>query len=195
MSRALTLAGLDSLAVLPAAQTIRYLRAWVSTGPLPRRAATNAVRTNLTLTESDGTTAKSAGQQPHRYSHCRGAHCRGPRSGRRRRLGDSVGSLPPGMDDKWYSPAGRTPASRMQIAVDTSDARSPPLAAGFDRAAPHLIKPNSEELAHLAASVPATWRSRSIGTSPPRSSTRHTLIARGARRSRDAGASGYRSGR
>ena len=60
------------------------------------------------------------------------------------------GSLPPGLPDSWYSemvhllqPYG------CKVAVDTSDAPLAALAAGLDRSAPDLIKPNSEELAGL----------------------------------------------
>lgn len=59
VARALTLAGVDALAVLPAAEDDPFLSALRTTGV--RYAAVpiaGAVRTNLAITENDGTTTK-----------------------------------------------------------------------------------------------------------------------------------------
>jgi hypothetical protein len=55
------------------------------------------------------------------------------------------------MSDSWYSDmvAALQPLG-CKVAVDTSDAPLAALAADLERAAPDLIKPNSEELAGLA---------------------------------------------
>jgi len=61
------------------------------------------------------------------------------------------GSVPPGMSEGWYSDmvAALQPLG-CKVAVDTSDGPLAALAANLERAAPDLIKPNSEELAGLA---------------------------------------------
>ena len=59
------------------------------------------------------------------------------------------GSLPPGLPDSWYSEmVALLHPHDCRVAVDTSD-RPLGLAAGLDRAAPDLLKPNAEELAGL----------------------------------------------
>jgi 1-phosphofructokinase len=61
------------------------------------------------------------------------------------------GSLPPGMPECWYSDMVATLRQfGCKVAVDTSDAPLAALAADLERAAPDLIKPNSEELAGVA---------------------------------------------
>ena len=61
------------------------------------------------------------------------------------------GSLPPGTPDDWYAEVvARLQSRDCKVAVDTSEAPLTALAEAFGRAAPDLIKPNSEELAGLA---------------------------------------------
>ena len=61
------------------------------------------------------------------------------------------GSLPPGVPDDWYADVvARLHDFDCRVAVDTSEGPLSALAAAFDRAAPDLIKPNSEELAGLS---------------------------------------------
>lgn len=153
VARALTLAGLDALALLPAAPQDPILAALVSRRVRHHAVpVAHAVRTNLTLTESDGTTTKINEPGGALDAHTVEAFTAAVTE---RAAGATwvvlSGSLPPGMADSWYSemiesllPLG------CKIAVDTSDAPLSALAAGFGRAAPHLIKPNSEELAYLA---------------------------------------------
>ena len=123
VARALTLAGLDVVAVLPAGESdpiLAGLRAiGVDVHAIPIAAA---VRTNVAITEPDGA-----------------------------RWVVLSGSLPPGLNDSWYSDvvAALQPLG-CKVAVDTSDGPLAALAAGLERAAPDLIKPNSEELAGLA---------------------------------------------
>ena len=55
------------------------------------------------------------------------------------------------MPDGWYADVVAKLKDRdCRVAVDTSDGPLAALAAGFDTAAPDLIKPNSEELAGLS---------------------------------------------
>lgn len=110
-----------------------------------------AVRTNLTLTEPDGTTTKinEPGPSLDAESIERLANLLVLESER----ADWVvlsGSLPPGVPTDWY--ANLVKALRpwgCRIAVDTSDAPLLALADQFPAAAPDLLKPNSEELAQL----------------------------------------------
>lgn len=153
VARALTLAGVDAVAVVPVAPGDPFLgllaAAGVPAAPVP---VAGAVRTNLTITEPDGTTTKL--NEP-------GAPLDGPAL---TTLTDAViewaatagwvvlsGSLPPGAPDGWYADVvARLADFDCKVAVDTSEGPLSALAAAFDRAAPDLIKPNSEELAGLA---------------------------------------------
>lgn len=153
VARALTLAGCEVLAVLPAGShdpILTGLRAiGVPFDAVPIRAA---VRTNLTITESDGTTTKING--PGDVMDAAGIDALTAAVLERARSARWVvlsGSLPPGMPERWYSDmvAALRPYG-CKVAVDTSDAPLAALAAGLQHAAPDLIKPNSEELAGLA---------------------------------------------
>jgi len=153
VARALRLAGIDVVTVLPAEDhdpILAALRAIdVDFHAVP---VVGAVRTNLAVTESDGTTTKinepGAVIEPADIDALSQAVIERARSARWVVLS---GSLPPGMSDGWYSdmveallPYG------CKVAVDTSDGPLAALAANLDRAAPDLIKPNSEELAGLS---------------------------------------------
>ena len=153
VARALRLAGIDVITVLPAGDhdpILAALRAIdVEFHQVP---VTAAVRTNLAITESDGTTTKinepGAIVEPGDIDALTQAVTEHARSAQWVVLS---GSLPPGMSDGWYSdmvvalrPYG------CKVAVDTSDGPLAALAANLDRAAPDLIKPNSEELAGLS---------------------------------------------
>ena len=169
VARALTLAGLDAVAVLPAADTdpivaapARQRRRRSSCVPI-----TGAVRTNLTITESDGTTTKlnEPGAASRRGRAATRSPARSSTRARRRRPG-------------WCCPARcrrgcpttGTPTSSpcwpplpCRVAVDTSERPLAALAAGFGRAAPDLIKPNAEELAGLVGAS-----ARGTGNTLPR---------------------------
>jgi 1-phosphofructokinase len=59
-----------------------------------------------------------------------------------------AGSLPPGAPDGWYAGLVATlRAQGVRVAVDTSDAPLRELVARLGDGAPHLMKPNGEELA------------------------------------------------
>jgi len=152
VARALTLAGIDTVAVLPAAEHDPILTGLQSIGVAFHAVPVGGtVRTNLTVTEPDGTTTKI--NEP-------GAVLAGPeaqalaeaviRYARSARWVVLSGSLPPGLPDSWYSDmvAGLRPYG-CRVAVDTSDAPLAALTAGLERAAPDLVKPNAEELAGL----------------------------------------------
>jgi 1-phosphofructokinase len=153
VARALTLAGLSTVAVLPAAQHDPIITALGSRGvPFYAVPIDGAVRTNLTITEPDGTTTKI--NEP-------GAVIDAPvlaaltqaildRAALARWVVLS-GSLPPGIPNTWYADVvAQLQPYDCKVAVDTSDAPLAALAAGFATAAPDLIKPNAEELASLA---------------------------------------------
>lgn len=153
VARALTLAGLDTLAILPAGGRDPILSALQSCGvPFYAVPVDGAVRTNLTITESDGTTTKinepGAVIDEAALAALTTAILDRAESARWVVLS---GSLPPGMPDSWYADVvARLQSFDCKVAVDTSDAPLAALAAEFGRAAPDLIKPNAEELASLA---------------------------------------------
>lgn len=153
VARALTLAEVDTVAVLPAAEGDPILAGLRAQGVDVRAVAVaGAVRTNLAVTESDGTTTKI--NEPGAVLDAAEAAA----------LTAAVldlaaaarwvvlsGSLPPGLPSCWYSEmVAALRDANCQVAVDTSDAPLLALAAGLERAAPDLIKPNAEELAALA---------------------------------------------
>lgn len=150
VARALTLAGVEAIAVLPACTNDPLINALQTAGVSYRIVPTaEPARTNLTITEQDGTTTKL--NEP-------GAELDAASVGS---LTDAVleaaegaswvvmsGSLPPGAPNSWYGDiVALLKGQRCRIAVDTSDAPLTALVASLDRAAPDLVKPNSEELA------------------------------------------------
>jgi len=153
VARALTLAGLDVVAVLPAGEhdpILAELRAInVKFHAVP---VAGAVRTNLAITENDGTTTKinEPGATIAAADIAGLARVVIDRASSARWVVLS-GSIPPGMSDGWYADmvAALRPLG-CKVAVDTSDGPLAALAADLERAAPDLIKPNSEELAGLA---------------------------------------------
>jgi 1-phosphofructokinase len=152
VARALTLAGLDTVAVLPAARHDPIVAALESCGvPFHLVPIDGAVRTNLAITESDGTTTKinepgAVIDAPALAAFTQAVLDRAAGA----RWVVLSGSLPPGIPDDWYADVvAQLRSYDCKVAVDTSDAPLAALAAGFATAAPDLIKPNSEELASL----------------------------------------------
>ena len=183
VARALTLAGLDVVAVLPAGESdpiLAGLRAiGVEVHAVPIAAA---VRTNLAITEPDGTTTKlnepGAVVDPADIDALVRTVTEYDNSAQWVVLS---GSLPPGMSDGWYSDmvAALQPYG-CKVAVDTSDAPLAALAAGLDRAAPDLIKPNSGELAGLAGVTAESLETAVVrGDSGPVVRAAQQLIDRG----------------
>lgn len=153
ISRASVAAGIPSIAVLPAAKDDAYvlelLAAGIDCRPVPND---GALRVNITISEPDGTTTKLNSPGP----TVTPLVLRGLAESLRRRAASAdwivlAGSLPPGAPVEWYAElVGALRDTGARIAVDTSDA---PLRALVDRlagAAPHLMKPNGEELASFA---------------------------------------------
>ncbi|MED5815668.1 1-phosphofructokinase family hexose kinase [Mycolicibacterium sp. 050232] len=157
VARALTLAGVAAEAVLPAADSdpilgaLRALEVPFTVVPIEE-----PVRTNIAITESDGTTTKLNERGAVVDADALEALTRCVLT----KAQDASwvvlsGSLPPGMPLDWYAQVVSLLAPLdCRVAVDTSEAPLAALAAAFEVAAPDLIKPNAEELADLAG-VPA----------------------------------------
>ena len=152
VARALTLAGVDTLAVLPAAANDPLTTALQAIAvPFQVVPTLEPARINLTITEPDGTTTKV--NEPGATLDAATVTA----------LTDAVlaaadgadwvvmsGSLPPGMPVSWYGDVvAQLAGHRCRIAVDTSDAPLAALCESLDRGAPDLIKPNGEELASV----------------------------------------------
>lgn len=150
--RALKASGIETLAILPGDDTDPVLTALTALGIPHRGLAIGAtLRSNVALTEPDGTTTKvnepgpvlSASQQAELIDLTLAAA-----------EGASwlvlAGSLPPGVPDTFYAEITRKLRARYgaaapKVAIDSSGA---PLAAAV-LAQPDLLKPNAEELAEL----------------------------------------------
>jgi 1-phosphofructokinase len=150
ISRACVAADLPSIAVLPAAKddpfVLELLAAGIDCRPVEHE---GDLRVNITITEPDGTTTKlnSPGPQatPRLLRQLEEALVR------RAASADWIvlaGSLPPSTPSEWYAElvtALRRAGAR--VAVDTSDAPLKALVDALPTSAPHLMKPNGEELA------------------------------------------------
>jgi 1-phosphofructokinase len=165
ISRASVIAGVPSIAVLPAPPDDPFVHELLAAGidcrPVPTE---GALRVNITISEPDGTTTKLNSPGPTVTPDVLTALAD---SMRRRATGAAwlvlAGSLPPGAPVGWYADlvaALRETGTR--IAVDTSDAPLLALVDGLDRAAPHLMKPNGEELASFTGADPVTLESDPI---------------------------------
>lgn len=152
VTRALALAGVDTVALLPAADGDPLLAALQAVDVPFRRVPTDQpVRTNLAITEPDGTTTKL--NERGGVLGAAAAEALTAAVVDAAAAADWVvlsGSLPPGLPEDWYAVVVARLAGRgCRIAVDTSEGPLAALAAAFDRAAPDLLKPNAEELAGL----------------------------------------------
>ncbi|WP_413455426.1 1-phosphofructokinase family hexose kinase [Glutamicibacter sp. FR1] len=157
VSRAIAAAGGATLAVLPGASTDPLITALAHDQLAHRNLPiAEALRTNTTLTEPDGTTTKI--NEP------------GPALDAQQlaELGELVaeaatgaswlvmaGSLPPGVPAGFYAQLTATLRAALgskcpKIAVDTSGAPLLELFAHGQQHIPDLVKPNAEELAQLA---------------------------------------------
>ncbi|TWS17884.1 1-phosphofructokinase family hexose kinase [Tsukamurella asaccharolytica] len=148
VSRVVHAAGEGTVAVLPADQGDPLLaglsRLGVPAIPVP---VGHEVRSNITVTEPDGTTTKlnapGAPLAPEAVRALEDAILSAADGAAWLAL---CGSLPPGLPDGWYARlADRLGAGGPRIAVDTS---GPALAASAVRGVA-LLKPNAEELAEL----------------------------------------------
>jgi 1-phosphofructokinase len=178
ISRASVTAGIPSVAVLPAPPDDPFVHELLAAGidcrPVPTE---GALRVNNTISEPDGTTTKLNSPGPTVTPPVLAALAD---SLHRRAAGAAwlvlAGSLPPGAPAAWYADlvAGLQDTGT-RIAVDTSDAPLLALVEGLDRAAPHLMKPNGEELASFTGADAATLESDP--TAAARAAA--TLVARG----------------
>lgn len=169
VARVLHSAGHPVRAVLPADANDPILRG-LDALDLPYRTVRLGapVRTNIALTELDGTTTKVNESGPELAAETVEALAQLLVLESER--ADWVvlsGSLPPGVPVDWYAQLVR--ALRpwgCRIAVDTSDAPLLALAAAFDTAAPDLIKPNASELAQLTGVDPEALEASAAAGDP-----------------------------
>ena len=183
VARALTLADVAAVALLPASGTDPLVTA-LRGGGVPFRCVpiTSPVRTNIAVTEMDGTTTKI---------NELGARLNGAAIDALTRsvVGSAEhaswvvmsGSLPPGMPDSWYADVvAQLAPYGCKIAIDTSDRPLAALVDGFDRAAPDLIKPNAEELAGVIGFSPQALEAAvAQGDPEPVVSAAQELVNRG----------------
>jgi 1-phosphofructokinase len=185
VARALTLAGLDSVAVLPAPANDPLLTALsVAAVPFHCVPTEGAVRTNLAITEHDGTTTKL--NEP-------GAPLDAPAldaftmaviaAAETASWVVLSGSLPPGVPDHWYAHMTALLAPYpCRVAVDTSDGPLASLVEELGRAAPDLIKPNAEELAGVLGYSPRALEAAvAQGDPEPVVNAARQLVDRGVR--------------
>jgi 1-phosphofructokinase len=185
VARALTLAGLDAVAVLPAPANDPLLAA-LTAAAVPFRCVTAAgtVRTNLAITEHDGTTTKLNEPGAVLDDTTLDALTRSVAASAASAAWVVLsGSLPPGVPDHWYADVvALLEPYPCRVAIDTSDGPLAALVASFDRAAPDLIKPNAEELAGVLGYSPQALEAAvSQGDPEPVVAAARQLVDRGAR--------------
>jgi 1-phosphofructokinase len=185
VARALTLAGLDAVAVLPAPASDPLVAALSASSVTFRCVPTaGAVRTNLAITERDGTTTKlnepGAALDTAALDALTGAVTASAESAAWVVLS---GSLPPGVPDHWYADVIALLAPYpCRVAVDTSEGPLAALVESFDRAAPDLIKPNAEELAGVLGYSPQALEAAvAHGDPEPVVAAARQLVDRGVR--------------
>jgi 1-phosphofructokinase len=178
ISRAAVAAGIPSIAVLPAPADDPFVHELLAAGIDCRPVATiGALRVNITISEPDGTTTKlnSPGPTvtPDVLEELTSA------LSRRAAAADWVvlaGSLPPGAPAEWYAElVAVLREAGGRVAVDTSDAPLRALVDGLATAAPHLMKPNGEELASFTGADAALLES----DPPAAARAARTLVDRG----------------
>lgn len=185
VARALALAGLDAIAVLPTSDDDPMVAALRAAGVTFRSVPVGGVvRTNLAITEADGTTTKLNEPGAPLDAAALDALTRAVLAHAETASWIVLsGSLPPGVPDDWYADVvARLASGPCQVAVDTSERPLDALAAGFGTAAPDLIKPNAEELAGLVGASPEELESAAAQGDPaPVILAANQLIERGAR--------------
>jgi 1-phosphofructokinase len=185
VARALALAGVDAVAILPAGDDDPMIAALRAIGVTFRGVpVSGTVRTNVAITEPDGTTTKLNEPGATLDAAARAALTRSVLAA----AADAAwvvlsGSLPPGLPDDWYAEvASSLRSSACKVAIDTSERPLAALAASFGTAAPDVIKPNAEELASLVGADPLHLESAAAAGDPePVVSAAREVIARGAR--------------
>ena len=150
ISRASVAAGIPSIAVLPAPPEDPFVLELLSAG-IDCRAVptTGTLRVNITISEPDGTTTKLNSPGPTVTDEV----LTGLTESLLRRAASAdwlvlAGSLPPGAPATWYAELVEVLRGHgARVAVDTSEAPLRALVEGLPDSAPHLMKPNGEELA------------------------------------------------
>ncbi|GAA4689990.1 1-phosphofructokinase family hexose kinase [Nocardioides conyzicola] len=178
ISRASIGAGIPSIAVLPAPDDDPFVHELLAAGIDCRPVHTDgALRVNITISEPDGTTTKLNSPGPTVTREVLNALT----ESLQRRAGQAdwivlAGSLPPGAPVGWYAElVSALSGCGARIAVDTSDAPLLALVDGLEVAAPHLMKPNGEELASFTGDDPEELESDPVVAA--RSAA--TLVAQG----------------
>ncbi len=149
ISRACLAAEVATTAVLPAAADDPFAVELARGGIASRLVAPDGpVRVNLTLTEPDGTTTKlnspGATASPATLEALAAAlHNLATEAS----WVVLAGSLPPGAPAHWYADLVAGLRAVTRVAVDTSEAPLTALVERLGAGAPHLMKPNGEELA------------------------------------------------
>ncbi len=184
VSRALTQNGVDTVALLPAADHDPILAELRTRGvPFHNIDIPGTVRSNLTITETDGTTTKLNEPGAHLDDATLAALTAVVSEHAARAIWVVLsGSLPPGVPDGWYADiVAQLAALPCRVAVDTSERPLTALAEAFSSAAPDLIKPNSEELAWLTGrSAHELEEAAAQGDSLPVIAAAQQLVTRGA---------------
>lgn len=185
VARALTLAGVEAVAVLPAPGNDPMIAALQATGMQFRCVpATDAVRMNLTITEHDGTTTKlnapGAALDPSVVDALTRAVVTNAEQASWVVLS---GSLPPGVPDAWYAEiVARLAPLPCRVAIDTSERPLAALVASLGRTTPDLIKPNAEELAGVLGYSPQALEAAvAQGDPEPVVTAARELVDRGVR--------------
>lgn len=167
VSHACSTAGRDTLAIAACGPADPFSLICRTSGiPLMAVPISGAIRTNTTLTESDGTTTKinETGPRLDDSDIARIADVLISTVAQTR--ADAVvmaGSLPPGAPDSWYvtlAAAVRKACPGAIVAIDTSDAPLRALGTNLKTASPDVIKPNSHELAQLTGGDGADLEAR-----------------------------------
>lgn len=183
VARALTLAGLDAIALLPAAAIDPLVVALTRAG-VPYRCVPVAepVRTNTAVTEADGTTTKFNEPGATLDAATLALLTDGvvDAAGRASWVVLS-GSLPPGVPQRWYADVVALLADRdCRVAIDASEGPLSAVADELEHAAPDLLKPNAEELAGLVgASADVLESAAAQGDPGPVVSAARQLVERG----------------
>jgi len=153
VARAIAAAGGEVISVLPAAASdpivtaLRALGLELATVPVQ-----TPVRTNYTIVDPEGTTTK-LNEPGALLTDATRAALTGVLHGHAAAAAWVVlsGSLPPSTPVDWYAQlVASLRDTGTRVAVDTSEAPLLALLAAGPDAAPHLLKPNAEELAQLA---------------------------------------------
>lgn len=187
VARALTLADVYTVAVLPAPPGDPLLTALEATGvpyrSVPLAGPAMAVRTNIAITEPDGTTTKLNAPGATLDQAAVDALTRAVVEHAAQAVWVVLsGSLPPGVSDRWYADVLALLAPlTCRVAVDTSGEPLAAVADSLERATPDLLKPNSEELAGITgASADKLEYALSQGDPGPVIRAARQLVDRGA---------------